>query len=53
MTFLQDFNVGALTSRYNFMTNPDTAQPSELKIKDFNNRINYVLVIFDHPFVSE
>jgi hypothetical protein len=32
---------------------PSHEQPSELKIIDYNNKVNYVLVIFDNSHVSE
>jgi hypothetical protein len=53
MTLLQDFKLRTLTSRYNFMTTPHTELPSELIITDYNNKVKYVLVIFDHSLVSE
>jgi hypothetical protein len=33
------------------MTNPHTEQLSELIITDYSNKVNYVLVIFDHSLV--
>jgi hypothetical protein len=38
---------------HDLMTNPHTDQTSELKITDYNNKVNYVLIIFDHSLVSE